>query len=96
MMDLGKWIPVGLADGMENNLGSVDKIADRMANASVPDIPSRGSFGQEAQRDAQPTTHDNRVYITVEGNIDRDLYEDITRRMAREANTKLRVAGVKR
>lgn len=50
MFDLGKWIPLGLAEGIERNINAVIAATNRMAQATVPSVKA-GSFAGAA-----PTT----------------------------------------
>ncbi|MEK5530646.1 hypothetical protein MKX79_14870 [Viridibacillus sp. FSL R5-0468] len=45
MKKLGKWVPVGLADGMEDNIGAVIQATQRMANATIPSLTGANSGG---------------------------------------------------
>lgn len=42
MMGLGKWIPAGLAEGMEQNMSAITNAAQKMANATMPNINPGG------------------------------------------------------
>jgi TP901 family phage tail tape measure protein len=44
MFDLGKWVPIGLAEGIERNISAVIAATNRMAQAAIPTIAG-GSFG---------------------------------------------------
>ncbi|MFS1513626.1 phage tail tape measure protein [Chengkuizengella sp. SCS-71B] len=46
MMDVGKWIPIGLAEGMERNMNAVIGATNNMAQATIPRGPN---FGQSQQ-----------------------------------------------
>ncbi|NBI30733.1 phage tail tape measure protein [Chengkuizengella marina] len=46
MMDLGQWIPIGLAEGMERNMNAVIGATNNMAQATIPRGPN---FGQNEQ-----------------------------------------------
>lgn len=37
--DVGKWIPAGLAEGIENNVGVVSKAVNKMSQMAVPSVP---------------------------------------------------------
>lgn len=50
---------------------------------------------KDRKNEPQNVTNDKRVYITVEGNIDRDLYDDIMKRQKDDYDTRLTVAGVR-
>ncbi|ADU95284.1 phage tail tape measure protein [Geobacillus sp. Y412MC52] len=45
MMKLGKWIPVGLAEGISRNISAVVSATNRMAQATIPTVAA-GSFGR--------------------------------------------------
>ncbi|WP_017435145.1 phage tail tape measure protein [Saccharococcus caldoxylosilyticus] len=47
--EIGKWIPLGLAEGISRNISAVVSATNRMAQATIPAVA--GSFG----RDATPT-----------------------------------------
>lgn len=44
--EVGKWIPEGIAVGIENNLGTVKKASVKMADAAVPDFSSKIAITQ--------------------------------------------------
>jgi hypothetical protein len=94
MMELGEFTGEGLTKGLSNSIASITQAAGAMAGAAVPEMPNtRNSRNQESS----VSNNTSNVYYTinVDGNIDRDLYDEIQRRMAREANMKLRVRGKK-
>jgi TP901 family phage tail tape measure protein len=45
MMELGKWIPAGLAEGIERNINAVVSATNRMAQAAIPSIPNSSMAG---------------------------------------------------
>jgi TP901 family phage tail tape measure protein len=94
MMELGEFTGEGLTKGLSNSIASITQAAGAMAGAAVPEMPNtRNSRNQESS----VSNNTSNVYYTinVDGNIDRDLYDETQRRMAREANMKLRVRGKK-
>jgi phage-related protein len=46
MMELGKWVPVGLAEGINRNINAVISATNRMAQATIPTVS--GFFGKVA------------------------------------------------
>jgi phage-related protein len=42
---VGKWIPAGIAVGMDRNLGVIDSASQAMATAAMPDIPTNDLAG---------------------------------------------------
>jgi TP901 family phage tail tape measure protein len=50
MFDLGKWVPIGLAEGIDRNISAVISATKRMAQAAIPTVS--GFFGKVAT----PTT----------------------------------------
>ncbi|MEK5422057.1 phage tail tape measure protein [Viridibacillus sp. FSL R5-0477] len=68
MMGLGKWIPAGLAEGMEQNMSAITNAAQKMANATMPNINPGGyssGFGGSSvsnidnTRSYQPVVNNN-------------------------------------
>ncbi|MED5052702.1 phage tail tape measure protein [Anoxybacillus rupiensis] len=45
MMELGKWIPAGLAEGIERNINAVVSATNRMAQAAVPSVSGAAMAG---------------------------------------------------
>jgi F0F1-type ATP synthase membrane subunit b/b' len=43
MMELGKWVPVGLAEGIEKNISAVVSATNLMARAAIPAVPKLNS-----------------------------------------------------
>jgi phage-related protein len=93
MMELGEFTGEGLTKGLTNSIAGVTDAAGAMAGAAVPDI--KRASNQES-RVSNNTSNVYNYTINVDGNIDRDLYDEIQRKMSHNANTKLRVSGVKR
>jgi phage-related protein len=46
MMELGGWIPIGLAEGISRNISAVVSATNRMAQSAIPSLAA-GSFGRE-------------------------------------------------
>jgi TP901 family phage tail tape measure protein len=40
MFDLGKWVPIGLAEGIDKNISAVIAAVKRMAQATIPAVPN--------------------------------------------------------
>ncbi len=69
--DVGKWIPIGLAEGIETNIRSVDVAAKKMGDATVP--PGRQvqfSYGSNGGSGTGNTYGD--IYVTISA---RDILE---------------------
>ena len=56
---------------------------------------SKVKTNEETKQMMEQQPSQNITYITVEGNIDRDLYEDIMSEQDTRLNTKLAFSGVK-
>lgn len=52
--EVGKWIPAGMAEGIEANLAPIDASARLMADAAMPDIqPAAGALGVSGSNTAE-------------------------------------------
>lgn len=83
-MEVGKWIPEGLALGIERNMGVVQSATDAMADATsfVPDSADFGVSGFGMGSGVQITN-----YITVDG---ADNPEDFANRFVRQLQLDMR------
>jgi TP901 family phage tail tape measure protein len=45
MMELGKWIPIGLAEGINRNINAVVSATNRMVRATIPNVAGYSSAG---------------------------------------------------
>ena len=84
-MELGKWIPEGLALGIERNMGSVQDAADAMADATMftPTSGSLDAFGGGYGSGSQFVN-----YITIEGaNSPMETANAVVRQMKLELRT---------
>jgi TP901 family phage tail tape measure protein len=55
MFDLGKWVPIGLAEGIERNISAVIAATKRMAQAAIPNISSASMTGTVGYGTVQTT-----------------------------------------
>ena len=94
MMEVGKWIPEGLALGIEKNIESVQDAADAMANATLFDpannelvvdvggVEKSGDVGLQGRFGSNGKILNITNYITVSGSADGETIADtLTRRL---------------
>jgi TP901 family phage tail tape measure protein len=55
MMELGKWIPAGLAEGINRNINAVVSATNRMAQATIPSVSSAAMAGSGGYGTVQTT-----------------------------------------
>lgn len=83
--EVGKWIPEGLALGIERNIGVVQNASDVMADATLS-IPDGVPVGSPAGRSGSPVFY---VNITVDG---AENPEDFAERFVRKMKLDMRTA----
>ncbi|WP_153124685.1 phage tail tape measure protein [Peribacillus tepidiphilus] len=69
MMELGKWIPAGLAEGIGNNIKAVTAQANLMARASIPSVPKLNSSIAGAGGSGSMQTNNINKYGNVNINV---------------------------
>lgn len=89
--DIGKWIPAGIAQGMEQNLSVLNKAAQKMTDASMPNIGSN----------TMPVTYNSPVSLVLNysGNNLDDGYammDIVESEFNKRFSGRLRVSGVKK
>lgn len=50
--EVGKWIPLGLAEGISKHIDAVVSVANRMAQATIPSVNNKEVFASESFRNA--------------------------------------------
>ncbi|MGM7682659.1 phage tail tape measure protein [Cytobacillus sp. Hm23] len=65
MMDVGKWIPAGLAEGMEGNIGSVITATNNMAQAATPSMQGYPSSPSHSTSNNYQPNITNNYYVPV-------------------------------
>jgi phage-related minor tail protein len=84
--EVGKWIPAGIADGIEGNLGVIGKSVNRMSAAMKPDMPELNGGGLSAP---QSITHS--PSITIQNMSVRD--DSDIKKIARELHNLTKMSG---
>ena len=71
--EVGKWIPAGMAEGIEDNLSPIRASAEMMSNAALPDVQPATMFNA-----AQPTDNAGIMEQLIDAlrNMKYDLYLD--------------------
>lgn len=100
---VGKFIPLGLAEGIDGSLGVVKKAVSGMATMAVPDVPNQSYASQSVgngQAQSSVTYHDNTpITINYYGNGSQDdalgLVDIIDGALARRKRHAARISGVK-
>jgi TP901 family phage tail tape measure protein len=68
MMEIGKWIPVGLAEGIDRNIRAVMSSTNRMAQAAIPSVPklAAGAVGYGTMQTNNITKYGNvNINVTI-------------------------------
>jgi TP901 family phage tail tape measure protein len=68
MMELGKWIPLGLAEGINRNINAVVSATNRMAQATIPSVPklAAGASGYGTMQTNNITKYGNvNINVTI-------------------------------
>jgi phage-related minor tail protein len=84
--EVGKWIPAGIADGIEGNLGVIGKSVNRMSSAMKPDMPELNGGGLSTP---QSITHS--PSITIQNMSVRD--DSDIKKIARELHNLTKMSG---
>ena len=96
---VGKWIPLGLAEGIERNINAVVSATNRMAQATIPSANSL-TLNNAARPIVNNTTNSPiTIHLTYNGTgSQQDAYnivDIIERELGSRMNTRLRMNGVR-
>lgn len=100
MMDeVGKWIPLGLAEGIERNINAVTSAVNRMAQATIPSVNGLATSGAVKSIVNNTTNAPITINLTYNGTGSQqdayDIVDIIERELGSRLNTRLRVSGVR-
>lgn len=84
--EVGRWIPAGIADGIEGNMGVIGKSVNKMSAAMKPDMPELSGNGLSA---TQSITHS--PSITIQNMSVRD--DTDIKKIARELRNLTKMSG---
>jgi len=102
---VGKFIPLGLAEGITNSLGSVRKAVGNMSVTAVPEVPEASAYSNQPVRSqgsgSGGTTFNQpvNVYLTYNGSGSNDdavgLVDMIDYELAKRMRNAARISGIK-
>ncbi|ABI36833.1 putative tail tape measure protein [Geobacillus virus E2] len=100
MMDeVGKWIPLGLAEGISKHIDAVVSAANRMAQATIPSVNGLATSGAVKSIVNNTTNAPITINLTYNGTGSPqdayDIVDIIERELGSRLNTRLRVSGVR-
>jgi phage-related protein len=67
--EVGKWIPLGVAEGIDRNISAVVAATNRMAQAAIPNVGASGSFGISTQPSAMAINIPKMASAKIEQNF---------------------------
>jgi TP901 family phage tail tape measure protein len=97
--EIGKWIPLGLAEGINRNISAVVSATNRMAQAAIPSVDGLTANNTVQSIVNNTTNTPITINLTYNGTGSQqdayDIVDIIERELGNRINTRLRLGGVK-